>query len=73
MSIQVHSGNQMDVSGMSRLRSSPIQVLVEVADPTAHKGFPGDDRLPLPPGHPLSWRLLTRGTLLEGSPFSHSL
>jgi hypothetical protein len=73
MSIQVHSGNQMDVSGTSLLRSSPIQVLFEVADPPAPGGLPRDDRIPLPPGHPLSWRLITLGTLLEGSAFGDSL
>ncbi len=27
------------------------------------------ERPPLPPGHPECWALLTRGTLLEGTPF----
>ena len=31
-----------------------------------------DARQPLPPGHPTTWGLLTRGTLLEGSPYGRS-
>ncbi|MBX5455109.1 MAG: AsnC family protein [Acidobacteriia bacterium] len=27
------------------------------------------ERPPLPPGHPLAWGLLTRGTILEGLPY----
>jgi hypothetical protein len=27
------------------------------------------NRPPLPPGHPTTWGLLTRGTILEGSPY----
>ncbi|HEX7390894.1 MAG TPA: AsnC family protein [Acidiphilium sp.] len=32
---------------------------------------PEDDpnRPPLPAGHPITWGILTRGTILEGSPF----
>jgi hypothetical protein len=29
------------------------------------------DRLPLPPGHPRSWDLLTAGTLLAGAPYPY--
>ena len=31
-----------------------------------------DDRLPLPPGHPTTWGLLTAGTSLEGSAYVYS-
>jgi hypothetical protein len=27
------------------------------------------ERPPLPPGHPIAWGLLTRGTILEGLPY----
>jgi hypothetical protein len=29
------------------------------------------DRAPLPAGHPDAWGLLTKGTLLDGSPYDH--
>ena len=33
-------------------------------------GRPGqNDRPPLPPGHSVSWGLLTRGTILEGAEY----
>jgi hypothetical protein len=32
---------------------------------------PVQERLPLPAGHPLSWRALTDGTVLEGSPYPY--
>lgn len=35
--------------------------------PTPASGDPA--RPPLPPGHPVSWGLLTRGTTLEGVPY----
>ncbi len=35
-------------------------------------GRPGqNDRPPLPPGHPVSWSLLTDGTVLEGEPYPY--
>ena len=39
----------------------PLRVTLVVEDDVS------DQRLPLPPGHPTTWGLLTRGTVLEGS------
>jgi hypothetical protein len=73
MSIQVRCGNQMDGSGPSRVFSSPNYEPTELINPFLPEDPPEDERLPLPPGHPLSWGLLTLGTILEGSAYADSL
>ncbi len=42
---------------------SPLTVITAVDDTS-------DARQPLPPGHPITWGLLTRGTSLEGAPYT---
>jgi hypothetical protein len=73
MSIDVRCSKRMDGSGHSLVFSSPNYELAELTSPVSDKCPPGDDRLALPPGHPLSWGLLTRGTILEGSAYADSL
>jgi hypothetical protein len=73
MSFQVRCGKRMDGSGPSRVSSSPNYERVELISRGLAQPLFGDDRLPLPAGHPLSWALLTLGTLLEGSVYADSL
>jgi hypothetical protein len=73
MAIQVRCGKQMDGSGPSHVFSSPNYGGVKLINPVATDGSPGDDRLPLPPGHPTSWGLLTLGTVLDGSAYADTL
>ena len=73
MPAYVRCDRRMDGSGPELVFSSPNR------DPTGliEQVFAGrageDERHPLPPGHPLSWGLLTQGTILEGTAFIGSL
>jgi hypothetical protein len=60
----------MDGSGPSLDDSSPNYMAAELIEPVSVKGCARDDRPPLPSGHPVSWGLLTLGTLLEGSAYA---
>jgi hypothetical protein len=73
MSFQVRCGKRMDGSGRSLVFSSPNYDTAKLSSSGFRASPAGDDRLPLPPGHPLSWDLLTLGTLLEGSTYADSL
>ena len=73
MSIRVRCGRRMDGSGPSCVFSSPNFEAAEVTDAPSLEPISADDRPALPPGHPLSWGLLTLGTLLEGSPYANTL
>ena len=73
MSIQVHCGRRMDVSGPGLVFSSPNYEPAALIEPVSPQRPSHADRLPLPPGHPLSWALLTLGTVLEGSAYADSL
>jgi hypothetical protein len=73
MSIQLRCGRRMDGSGPGLVFSSPHYAPAEPMKPASAQTPDGDDRLPLPPGDPLSWGLLTLGTLLEGSAYADSL
>jgi hypothetical protein len=71
--MKVCCGNRMDASGANLVLSSPNFEMAELTSPVLRQLPPGDDRLPLPPGHPLSWALLTLGTVLEGSAYADAL
>ena len=73
MSSEVRCGKRMDGSGPGLVFSSPNYETFTMTSPVWPEDPPGDDRLPLPPGHPLSWGLLTLGTALEGSAYADSL
>ena len=73
MFVQVRCGSRMDGSGAGPVFSSPNREAAEVIEPARSERSSSDERLPLPPGHPLSWRLLTLGTVLEGSAYADSL
>jgi hypothetical protein len=72
MSILFHCGNRMDGSGATLLSSSPNHSPGDPIYPVSTEIRLGDDRLPLPSGHPLSWGLLTFDTLLAGSRYTDS-
>ena len=63
----------MDGSGPAPVFSSPNRELTKLIEPARPERGSGDDRLPLPPGHPFSWMLLTMGTVLEGSTYADSV
>ena len=69
--MQVRCGRRMDGSGRSLVFSSPKHQPSKLISPVPSNCPTGDDRPPLPPGHPLSWELLTLGTMLEGSPYAN--
>lgn len=73
MLFQVRCGSRMDGSGAGPVFSSPNCKAAPVIEGARSERGSGDDRLPLPPGHPLSWMLLTMGTVLEGSTYTDSL
>ena len=73
MSFDVRCGRRMDGSGPGLVFSSPNYEPAELIEQVSPGRMRGDDRLPLPPGHPLSWGLLTQGTLLQGSAYGDSL
>jgi hypothetical protein len=73
MSIQVRCDRRMDGSGPSLVFSSPNCETTGLTEPRSSPAPPEGDRLPLPPGHPLSWGLLTLGTVLEGSAYADTL
>ncbi len=74
------SDRPMDGSGAGTAFSSPNRPQgrrVSIARPAAEADAETeeearDERLALPPGHPLSWGLLTAGTLLDGAPYGHA-
>ena len=70
MSTLVRCGKPMDGSGPGLDFSSPNCRAGELIGQISLTGLTRDDRLPLPTGHPLSWGLLTLGTLLEGSAYA---
>jgi hypothetical protein len=72
MPIDVRCGRRMDGSGPGLVFSSPNCEPAELIEQVFRGCMHADDRLPLPPGHPLSWGLLTQGTVLQGSAFGDS-
>lgn len=38
-----------------------------------HRASPALGRLPLPPGHPMTWGAIIRGTMLEGMPYPYQV
>jgi hypothetical protein len=70
MSTLVRCGKRMDGSGPGADFSSPNYMVAELVRPVSLPTVAKDERLPLPSGHPVSWGLLTRGTLLEGSAYA---
>jgi hypothetical protein len=73
MSIPVRCGRQMDGSGPRLVFSSPNCKLARPIETVLSEAPRKDDRLPLPSGHPVSWGLLTLGTVLEGSAYADAL
>jgi len=73
MPSQLCCDKRMDRSGPSLAFSSPNYELAELINPLFLEDPRFAGRLPLPPGHPLSWGPLTLGTVLEGSAFADSL
>jgi len=59
----------MDGSGPGLDFSSPNCRAGGRIEAVSFKRLTRDERLPLPTGHPLSWGVLTLGTLLEGSAY----
>jgi hypothetical protein len=70
MSTLVRCGKRMDGSGPGLDFSSPNCRTGSSIGQVSLTGLTRDDRLPLPTGHPLSWGVLTLGTLLEGSAYA---
>ena len=70
MSTLVRCGKRMDGSGPRLDVSSPNYMVAELIEAVSLRRAARDDRLPLPPGHPVSWGLLTLGTLPEGSAYA---
>jgi hypothetical protein len=59
------------VLGISRYTTIQRGRRIGAEGPPADFSPPPEDphREPLPPGHPRSWGAITRGTLLEGTPY----
>ncbi len=70
MFIEVRCGRQMDGSGPRLVFSSPKCGGTEQSEAFFSDDPFEDERRPLPSGHPLSWGLLTLGTVLEGSAYA---
>ena len=68
MALLVCCGTRMDGSGPRGVASSANCTAKDGAfkDLAAPEG-----RMALPAGHPISWALLTDGTVLDGSPFAY--
>jgi hypothetical protein len=73
MPAHVRCGRRMDGSGPGRVFSSPNREPAELIERGFSEPLCEDERLPLPPGHPLSWGPLTQGTVLEGSAYGDAL
>jgi hypothetical protein len=69
MPAYVRCGRRMDGSGPGRIFSSPNRKPAELIEQVFSGRAGEDERLPLPPGHPVSWGLLTQGTVLEGAAY----
>ncbi|MBW4024959.1 MAG: hypothetical protein HIU92_17820 [Proteobacteria bacterium] len=70
MASQVCCETRMDGSGLGTLSSSPNRVGRTITGRGWNTALLRDDRIALPAGHPISWGLLTAGTVLEGSAFA---
>ena len=67
VAVELGVGRNAAIERARRLGLQPVTRIQPPPRPVVER----IDRPPLPPGHPVSWQVITAGTCLEGEPYPY--